>query len=313
MKLRNKFLISLLVITFSILLFMATKTRATTLEDIVTINEIYQDKLKLSGDRLYVKLDPKHSEGYLVWNDVLDKIEVDYENYKDGAYTAVKPEDKTVPADTIETGCYRTFVNKNTSQEYRMNVYIMGDVYTNNSGKIDIEDIMYLRQAIVGNDMSSNLNFYEETSDVNWSNGTTDSPQLGDIGDVISIRKRILTNKWTDNINRVTEPPTEPVDEKTEYDDPNSENDYSAVIPEGFKVSDKEDEQDSEEGLVVIAPDGSEFVWIPVKDASTIYGVDEDGNKLGKLYDEFIGTDKYEARNWTETDGVMSWTKKYRI
>ena len=58
MKLRNKFLISLLIIAFGILLFMATKTRTMTSEDIVTINEIYQEELKLSGDRLYVKLDP---------------------------------------------------------------------------------------------------------------------------------------------------------------------------------------------------------------------------------------------------------------
>ena len=37
-----------------------------------------------------------------------------------------------------------------------------------------------------------------------------------------------------------------------------------ATIPQGFKVSEKEDEQTIETGLVVIAPDESEFVWVPV-------------------------------------------------
>lgn len=36
-----------------------------------------------------------------------------------------------------------------------------------------------------------------------------------------------------------------------------------AVIPSGFMVSDKEDEQTISQGLVVMGPDGSEFVWIP--------------------------------------------------
>ena len=49
-----------------------------------------------------------------------------------------------------------------------------------------------------------------------------------------------------------------------------------AIIPEDFTVSDKEGETSIDDGLVVIAPDGSEFVWIPVKDA--IY----DGETAGK-------------------------------
>lgn len=36
------------------------------------------------------------------------------------------------------------------------------------------------------------------------------------------------------------------------------------VIPEGFKVSDKEDECSIENGLVIIGQDGSEFVWVEV-------------------------------------------------
>ena len=100
----------------------------------------------------------------------------------------------------------------------------------------------------------------------------------------------------------VTEPPTTEVAEKTKFQDPQSNNKV-AVIPQRFKVSSKADEQRIDTGLVVIAPDGSEFVWVPVEDASTMYGVDSDGNYLGKLYEN---GDINSPLNWTESNGNMS-------
>ena len=64
-----------------------------------------------------------------------------------------------------------------------------------------------------------------------------------------------------------TTPPTTAVDKETIFQDPNSSN-KEAVIPEGFKVSEKPEEQKIDKGLVVIAPDGSEFVWVPVDKTS---------------------------------------------
>lgn len=46
----------------------------------------------------------------------------------------------------------------------------------------------------------------------------------------------------------------------TMYTDKNGD---IAYIPEGFTLSMKEDEQTISTGLVIIGPDGSEFVWIP--------------------------------------------------
>ena len=40
-------------------------------------------------------------------------------------------------------------------------------------------------------------------------------------------------------------------------------NNEKVVIPAAFKVSPREDEQIKAQGLVIIGPDGSEFVWIP--------------------------------------------------
>ena len=48
--------------------------------------------------------------------------------------------------------------------------------------------------------------------------------------------------------------------ERTVYTDKNGD---TAVIPDGFSVSEHESEQTICTGLVVIGPDGSEFVWVP--------------------------------------------------
>ena len=56
----------------------------------------------------------------------------------------------------------------------------------------------------------------------------------------------------------------------------------------------------------------NQYVWIPVPDASTMYGTDENGKKWGKLYefttDTGDGIDPITGAkplNWSESDGVM--------
>ena len=60
----------------------------------------------------------------------------------------------------------------------------------------------------------------------------------------------------------------------------------------------------------------NQYVWVPVPDASKMYGTDANGKKWGKLYDfatTSIGIDSnYDEKtgayplNWSETDGIMS-------
>ena len=54
----------------------------------------------------------------------------------------------------------------------------------------------------------------------------------------------------------------------------------------------------------------NQYVWVPVADASKIYGTDRNGKKWGKLYsfsttsgEEITGTSPY---NWSESNGVMT-------
>ncbi len=60
----------------------------------------------------------------------------------------------------------------------------------------------------------------------------------------------------------------------------------------------------------------NQYVWVPVPDASKIYGTDAKGKKWGKLYsfsttsgDEITGTSAY---GWSESNGEMRITSSYR-
>ena len=108
--------------------------------------------------------------------------------------------------------------------------------------------------------------------------------------------------KWFKEImgENVVTPPEEtvtpgvPVADDTPYTTTNSDGGKdTAIIPKGFKVSEKEEEQTIETGLVVIAPDESEFVWVPVPENELNLFAEEDGttdengnpNMRGKLWE----------------------------
>ena len=107
--------------------------------------------------------------------------------------------------------------------------------------------------------------------------------------------------KWFNEImgESIVTPPEEtvtpgvPVADDTPYTTTNSDGGKdTAIIPQGFKVSEKEEEQTIETGLVVIAPDESEFVWVPVPESELNLFAEEDGtndengnpNMRGKLW-----------------------------
>ena len=122
-----------------------------------------------------------------------------------------------------------------------------------------------------------------------------ETDELANYEDVINENTGNL-GKVKDNKNKVIE------GRKVKLQDDNGE---TIVVPVGFKI--KEDSPtEVEKGIVVVAPDNSEFVWVPVKDVSKMYGTNEEGKKLGKLYG--FTKDGYTANNWTETAGKMAWT-----
>ena len=55
----------------------------------------------------------------------------------------------------------------------------------------------------------------------------------------------------------------------------------------------------------------NQYVWVPVKDISRIYGVDSNGKLWGKLWDfPSSATGSRTAYNWIETDGTMGISSK---
>ena len=133
--------------------------------------------------------------------------------------------------------------------------------------------------------------------------------------------------KWFKEImgESVVTPPEEtvtpgvPVADDTPYTTTNSDGGKdTAIIPQGFKVSEKEEEQTIETGLVVIAPDDSEFVWVPVPENELNLFAEEDGtndengnpNMRGKLWKftkngQNTGTEiQYSSTGYREPDIV---------
>ncbi len=90
-------------------------------------------------------------------------------------------------------------------------------------------------------------------------------------------------------------------DKNKEYEDVNGD---IATIPAGFSVSIKNDEQIISDGLVVKAPDESEFVWVPVENINTMVQCEKAGGNCN-LQLQSNGTLKCITHNSTEIVGKL--------
>ena len=111
-----------------------------------------------------------------------------------------------------------------------------------------------------------------------------------------------LINESTGNLGKVKDYKNKIIEgKKVKLQDDNGE---TIVVPVGFKIKD-DSPTEVKKGIVVVAPDNSEFVWVPVKDINTMYGTDANGKKTGKLYN--FTANGHTALNWEETNGKMKW------
>ena len=111
---------------------------------------------------------------------------------------------------------------------------------------------------------------FADTQEPDKWNISDDLEFIVDVADeyrIIVFQQGIESDPQMLDLLKITIPPKYPVAEDIIFKDPTS-NDKEAVIPEGFKVSEEPTEQKIDTGLVVIAPDGSEFVWVPVDKAT---------------------------------------------
>ena len=110
-----------------------------------------------------------------------------------------------------------------------------------------------------------------------------------------------LINESTESVSSINNIGEEATEKNIRLKDSNGD---TMVLPAGFRIK-PDSPKVIKRGVVVLAPDDSEFVWVPVKDISKMYGIDSEGKKVGKLYE--FNTTGYTNRSWTETDGVVKW------
>ena len=89
-----------------------------------------------------------------------------------------------------------------------------------------------------------------------------------------------------------------------------NEIDTGYVIYEGEEVVTDENVEEAQRTR-------NQYVWVPVPDASKMYGIDENGKKWGKLYDFTMSTGNNideitgaKQLNWTETNGIIKISSK---
>ena len=166
-------------------------------------------------------------------------------------------------------------------------------------------------------------NLTEEGLKINLVDKQGNDATVTEEGENLKVRfndsqREYLVNKSTGEIifsGENTTPPTQEVTPGVPVE--GNKNYKGATIPDGFKVSTNPNEQDVNKGLVVIAPDDSEFVWIPVnKDNLCVAGVsgkeiaeNVGGNYKGNLYkfDETGSNPMPESENLREPDIVTDY------
>lgn len=167
----------------------------------------FRDKIKIIGGNIYVKVE---SLGSLVAG-------LDYNgNVVKGLYFYRWPNKNTkTPSDNswvmgvptaeypLSTGTLwvKTINDTDgyTSESICYNVYVLGNCWLDDANEININDVSALRCAIVGKTHGTYTEdseyFIMENTDVSLPTNT-DHTKLGDIGDIIQIRRYILNSNW---------------------------------------------------------------------------------------------------------------------
>lgn len=125
---------------------------------------------------------------------------------------------------------------------------LQGDV--NADGSFDIQDIIMVQNWLLAK---------PDATLTDWRAADVCQDERIDVFE-LCLLKRMLLYPASDHTDLPPIKAGEAAPEKSQYTDSNGD---TAAIPAEFKVSEKEDEQTISQGLVVIAPDGSEYVWVP--------------------------------------------------
>lgn len=172
----------------------------------IKIKETYENRAVINDNNLFVKLDGQNTNIFsfckpLHINNDWTNMEIYTDTAEEGKFTISHDEIIEYGENYLEKfflgNAFKLIIYKgNESDCY--NIYQMGNVYvedSNSSVAININDVIYFRKAIVGiKDVFEDSHFHAEATDVNFSNENIGT--LGDVGDIIEIRERILNGYW---------------------------------------------------------------------------------------------------------------------
>ena len=160
--------------------------------------------------------------------------------------------------------------------------------------------------AVTREQFENELREYEDGATVEQPEGGDFKVTFPKTGHVYTVKKEEISGPEVETGGGIKPGEKSTATVKDNYTDKNGD---KATIPEGFTVSEKDNTID--EGLVVIGPDGSEFVWVPVPNAVSTDSEDKpmakeavngDGHYQGVLY-RFTSSESFEGPRENETWG----------
>lgn len=167
--------------------------------DIISVKSGCGKKIKSVGSTLYVKLNGTNNgeKSYATLADLFDCLNIadGYEFITDGAFESYAIFDSTNRDNSIHDITrigWKSTSDDSYGWEYK--IVVVGDLVKTSASGINIGDVTTLRQLIVGTKPSLGIVCREASVTDNYATVR----KLGNIGDVIAIRLRILNNKWND-------------------------------------------------------------------------------------------------------------------
>ena len=194
-------------------------------QPLIAIKEEYESMIRIENNTIYAKINGNPETGMTNLMDLFDMLVLNETEIKYIDFSSSN-ESNQVTSGRLHMNIleqYRPYFERNSDFKNiksitlvteegneRYTVYEMGNVYLEDvyiGGVINVNDVTWLRKAIIGiPEALEDSNFVIEAADVNFSNEERNT--LGDVADVIAIRERILTYRWSNTSEILVIPET---------------------------------------------------------------------------------------------------------
>ena len=229
---------------------------------------------------------------------------------EDGTVTVDKDENGETITVPVPKGYSASKIPGETSANHGFVIY---------EGDVDWDSILVGEEAETQtNSIEADIEETIETTDN--ANVTEENSEQKDENDVESNEEQLPTSEpeIVENIEEVQEvEETQEITENKETIDEEENNGIDTLANDetanGEVSANAETGEITQEDINIfnLQKSVNQYVWVPVKDISRIYGVDSNGKLWGKLWNfPSSATGSRTANNWTEADGTMGISSK---